>query len=402
MNRVVITGAGVYSPYGSGRELLANSLLAGESGISFCEELKDIPSIKSLVAGIAPKADFSHIPHTYRRSMSKMSLFAMSASLEALKTAGYETAPDETALYIGSTVSSMESWLDISNKFSNRQLALLKTTAVFKLLNSSPLANLTQALNIKGQGLGINNACATGLVNAGLAYLLIRAGVISSALAGGTDEYHPIMTGCFSVLNAASDQYNETPSSASRPFDRDRCGIVCSEGCGMLYMETLDSAVARGATILAEILGFATNTETKSIAHPSRESITECISLALKNARIPASEIDLINAHSTSTIAGDIEEAQSIAAIFGDRPLVNSLKGHIGHTMAASGSMELIATIDMVRMGRIAATLNLENVDTQCGGINHIQNTTKREVHTFMKNSFALGGTNASMVIRRF
>jgi 3-oxoacyl-[acyl-carrier-protein] synthase II len=203
-------------------------------------------------------------------------------------------------------------------------------------------------------------------------------------------------------MNAASSRYNDKPEQASRPFDAGRGGIVCSEGCGMLFVESLESALKRNADIYAEIIGFGTNTETKSISHPSAQCITECMNLALKNAGLLPEDIDFINAHATSTAAGDIEESKAIASVFGNSVPVNSLKGHIGHTMAASGSLELMASIDMMNRNNFAATLNLEKIDPECAGIRHLQKNEKLHVNTFMKNSFALGGTNCSLIIRRY
>ncbi|MDR0735065.1 MAG: beta-ketoacyl-[acyl-carrier-protein] synthase family protein [Elusimicrobiota bacterium] len=400
--RVVITGMGAVSPFGAGADLLVRNLLAGAAGVKVYEELKTIPGINSHAAGTVPQLDYGFIPRQYRRSMTKMSLFAYMACAEALKTAGYETAPAGTALYIGSTISSMEAWIAFAQKYLAKELAQVKTTAVFQVMNHSPLANLAQALNLEGPGFGVCNACATGLINIGLAWQAVKAGFLESALCGGADEYHPMMTGCFSIMNAASNLYNDTPQKASRPFDKDRCGIVCSEGSGMVYIETPESARKRGARILGEIIGFATNTETKSISHPSRESITACMRAALAGAALKPADIDLVNAHATGTPAGDAEEAASIAALFGAGPAVNSLKGHLGHTMAASGSMELIAIIKMMFGGRMAATLNLENIDPACAGVNHLTAAASLKVNTFMKNSFALGGTNASLIVRRF
>lgn len=402
MRRVVITGAGAISPYGAGVETLVENLLAAKSGVTFNPVLKETPGVTSHVSGTVPEMDYSFIPRAYRRSMTKMSLYAMVAAREALQAAGFDAAPAGSSLYIGSTIGSMDAWVAFVQKYLEQHLEQVKTTAVFQVMNHSPLANLAQALDIKGPGFGVCNACATGLTNIGLAYQAIAAGFSESALAGGTDEYHPIMTGCFSIMNAASNQFNDTPALSSRPFDARRGGIVCSEGSGMVYLESLESAQQRGANILAEIIGFATNTETKSISHPSSESIVNCMRLALKNAGLKPDDIDLINAHATSTLAGDAEEAASIAQVFGARPYVNSLKGHLGHTMAASGSMELIAIIKMMLTGRAAATLNLADVAPECAGVNHITKTQDIKFNTFMKNSFALGGTNASMIIRRF
>ena len=399
--RVVITGMGAVSPFGAGIEVLTDSLLNNKSAIKKLDIL-DRPYITSHVAGLVPEIDFTFIPRPYRRSMTKMSLYATLAAKEALKNACYDNAPKDTALFVGSTLSSMEAWVGFSEKYLQNQLGLAKTTTVFQVLNHSPLANLSQALNIQGQTYCVCNACASGLTNLGLAFQMIRAGILKSALCGATEEYHPILTGCFSLMNAASNAFNNEPEKASRPFDKDRGGIVCSEGCGMLYIESLESALQRGATIYAEIKGFASNTETQSIAHPSRSSMAQCMQMAVEDAQVLAGEIDLVNAHATSTVAGDEEESNAIAQVFGNSIKVNSLKGHLGHTMAACGAIELIAIINMMLANKIAGTLNLDNIDEKCNVVTHIRKTKDLKFNSFVKNSFALGGTNASIVIKRY
>jgi 3-oxoacyl-[acyl-carrier-protein] synthase II len=400
--RVVITGIGSISPYGAGVSLLAENILSGKSSVKFNQELAEIPDITSHISSTVPEIDFSYIPRHFRRSMSKMSLYAAAAVKEALNTAGFERTPQNIALFLGSTISSMQTWVDFVEKYKKKEFDTVRTSVIFQVMNHSPLANIAQAFDIKGMGLGTCAACATGLINAGLAYLSISNGICEGALCGGTDEYHPIMTSCFSIMNAAANNFNDNPNKASRPFDDSRCGIVCGEGCGMLYMESIDSALERNAKIYGEVVGFGTNMETKSISHPSRDCISQCMNLALRDANIAASDIDFINAHATGTVAGDIEESQAIFSAFGDKTPVNSLKGHIGHTMAASGTLELIAILIMMSQNRIAATLNLENIDKDCSNINHIAKTCDLEINTFMKNSFALGGTNCSLIVKRF
>ena len=401
-HRVVITGAGTVSPYGAGVDTLVENLLNNVGAVQFVQELKDTPFINSFVACKVPEIDFTFIPRQYRRYMTKMSLYAVMACQEALKNASIEKPSDDTALYIGSTMSSISSWLEFTKKYFDKELNMVKTMAVFQVLNHSPLANVAQALDMKGPGYFVSNACASSLTNIGLAYQMIKAGFIKRALCGGTEEYHPIFTGCFSILNAASTNFNDNPQKASRPFDKDRCGIVCSEGCAMLYIESLESALERKANILAEIKGFATNTETKNIAHPSRDSMQQCIQMALNDAKLKTTDIDLVNAHATSTLAGDIEEVSAISNVFGKDIKVNSLKGHIGHSMAACGSMELISIMKMMLAGKVAGTLNLDNIDEQCNVVNHIRSTQEIKINNFVKNSFALGGTNASIVIGRY
>lgn len=400
--RVVITGVGAISPYGAGAKLLADNMLAKKSSVKFNAELAGNPDILSHVSSTVPEIDFSYIPRHFRRSMSKMSLFAYAAIKEAVNSAGYETVPEKTSLFLGSTISSMDTWVNFVDKFSKNELNTVKTTVVFQVMNHSPLANVAQAFDIKGPGFGTCCACATGLVNTGLAYLAVASGFSDRALCGGTDEYHPIMTGCFSIMNAASSGFNNNPEKASRPFDKNRDGIVCSEGCGMFFLESLESALKRNVKIYGEIIGFGTNTETKSISHPSTECISECMNIALNSAGLKPSDIDFVNAHATSTLAGDVEESKAIASVFGSDILVNSLKGHIGHTMAASGSLELMAMLDMMERNKIAATLNLDNIDPECSGVRHLTENQDLKINTIMKNSFALGGTNCSLIVKRY
>ncbi|MDR2772339.1 MAG: beta-ketoacyl-[acyl-carrier-protein] synthase family protein [Elusimicrobiota bacterium] len=399
--RIVISGVGSISPYGAGANLLSENMLALKSGIAFNETLSEIPDMPSHISSKVPDIDFSYIPRQFRRSMSNMSLYAYGAAVEALESAKVSDM-DGVALFLGSTISSMQTWMDFAGKYAAKEFNEVKTNVVFKVMNHSPLTNLAQSLGISGLGLGASAACATGLMNIGIGYSALKHGLISKALCGGTDEYHPIMTACFSIMNAASSHFNDSPSRASRPFDAKRDGIVCSEGAGMVFIEPLEDAVKRNAHIYGEIIGFGTNIDTKSISHPSRARISQCMELAISDAKIKAAEIDFINAHATSTVAGDIEEAKAIEMVFGKAPFVNSLKGHIGHTMAASGSLELIATLDMMEKGKFAPTLNLDNVDPACGDIKLFSKPTELKVRTFMKNSFALGGTNCCLIVRRY
>ena len=399
--RVVITGVGAVSPFGLGADILTQNLLDGNNSIKFNDELASIADISSKISSQVPQTDFSFIPRNLRRSMTPMSLYAYSAVKEALETAKIEKPSPDVSLFLGATISSMQTWVDFAGKYNEKDFSTIKTSIVFQVMSHSPLANIAQSFDLQGPGLGNCAACATGLLNIGVGYLAVKNGLTQSAICGGTDEYHPIMTACFSIMNGASNRYNDNPAKASRPFDRDRCGIVCGEGAGIVYIETYESAIKRGAKIYGEILGFGTNTETKSIAHPSQESIKNCMIAALKDAGLSPENIDFVNAHATSTPAGDIEEVQAIGSVFGNNIKVNSLKGHIGHTMAASGALELMATLDMANRGEFAATLNLENIDPECACVKHITKKQNLNVNTFMKNSFALGGTNCSLIVKK-
>jgi 3-oxoacyl-[acyl-carrier-protein] synthase II len=219
---------------------------------------------------------------------------------------------------------------------------------------------------------------------------------------GGADEFHPLTSGVFDIMNAASTAFNDSPTRTPRPFDRDRDGIVCGEGSGILLLESLESAIGRGAIILAEITGFATNSDPGSIANPDASCIADCMRQALDDAQTRPDQIDYVNAHATATEQGDIAECEAISNVFGNSTPVSSLKGHLGHAMAASGTLELAACIEMLRQGLLIPTLNLEHIDPLCANVQHVHGVTRHPVETVIKNNFALGGVNSSIILRRY
>jgi 3-oxoacyl-[acyl-carrier-protein] synthase II len=235
----------------------------------------------------------------------------------------------------------------------------------------------------------------------GYGFEIIASGKQEIMLCGGAEEFHPLMAATFDTLNAASTKYNDRPSHTPRPFDRDRDGVVCGEGGGVLLLESLDSARARGAGIFAEIAGFATVSDTSNIANPSADSMTICMERALLDAHVEPDEIDYVNAHATATEQGDIAESAAIGRVFGYKPLVSSIKGHLGHTMAASGAIELVATVRMLNRDHLIPTLNLDNVDKSCEKIRHVKEGEHVRIHNVIKNNFAFGGVNSSIVLRR-
>ena len=280
-------------------------------------------------------------------------------------------------------------------------MELIKTSDFLQIMNHSPLAAVCQALKINGISVGSSEACATGLMNMGLAYLSIKSGLITQALCGGTEEYHPMFSACFDIMQATSKNSNENPSAACRPFDESRTGLVVSEGCGLLFMESKKSAVARGAEILAEVAGFYSNTETENMAYPSADTLKQCMQGALFCAGLKPEDIDLLNAHATGTVAGDIAETQAAQAVFNAELKINSLKGHIGHSMGASGSLESIACVNMLKENTVVPTKNLNRKDGRCGNLNYIKQKENIPLNIIMKNSFAIGGNNCSLILRR-
>lgn len=404
LRRVVVTGMGAISPYGQGVDILMDSLVNAKSGIVEHPELVKMEGVRSNVAGIVNSIDPMAIPRKYRRSMSPMSVYAVLACQEALETGRlspeYYTNED-MGIVLGSTIDSINTFESFFKDYLiDKNMENMRSTIFFKLMNHSCAFNVTQVLGLRGRVIAPSAACSTGCQAVGIGYEMIAFGKQDYMLCGGSDEYHPLTTLSFDLINAASTGYNSSPSKTPRPFDRDRDGIVCSEGCGILLLESLESAHERGAEIMAEIVGFASTANPENIANPSAESLVACMKKALSDSEISPRDIDYVNAHATGTVQGDTEEADAIYEVFGGDVPVSSLKGHLGHTMAASGSLELIASISMIKKNVVIPTLNLENIDNLCKKIKLVQNLNERHINCILKNNFALGGVNSSLILR--
>lgn len=406
LKRVVITGMGAVSPFGRGVESLMAGLLEGRSGVVQVPALAEIVGMRTRVAALATGVDPMEIPRKNRRSMSNMSVYATLACQDAARMAGVgeaELSSGRVGVSIGSTTGSPQTMQEFFRDFnSDNSLERMKSTLFFHIMNHSCASNVAQVLGITGRILAPAAACSTSCQAVGYAAEMIAAGRQDIMLCGGADEFHPLTSGTFDIMNAASKAFNDSPSSTPRPFDRDRDGIVCGEGSGILLLEALDSALARGAEILCEVTGFATNSDPGSIANPNAASIANCMRQALDDAGLQPEEVDYCNAHATATEQGDIAECEAIGQIFGAGTPVSSLKGHLGHAMAASGTLELAACVEMIRQEVLIPTLNLDHVDPRCSGVSHVQGITKRPVEVVLKNNFALGGVNSSIILRRY
>jgi 3-oxoacyl-[acyl-carrier-protein] synthase II len=401
--RVVITGTGAISPLGSDTEALWAGLLQGKSAVNTWPELSAVEGLRTTAAALVPELDSRSIDRKKRRYMSSMSVYATLAADEALAQAGLSEAEihdSRVGVSAGSTTGSTTATEDFFREtLPKRSIEHLKSTHFFKIMNSSCAANLAQALSIKGRVLAPSAACATGTVAIGLGAECIAAGKQDVMICGGADEMHPLNIGVFDTLEASSRAFNDSPHSTPRPFDRRRDGIICGEGAGMVVLESLPHARARGATILGEILGFAFNSSPGAIANPAVEAIVLCLQTALLEAGLKPARIGYVNAHATGTVQGDEAECRAIEAVFGRQTPVSSLKGHMGHTMAACGPLELIATLRMMQEGVLIPTRNLESPDAVCGRVQLLQKNVQRSVAAAMINSFALGGMNSALVV---
>lgn len=406
LNRVVITGMGNISPLGCGMASLMTGLLQGETGVRPMPDLRQVGGIRARVGSRVTGVDPLAIPRKFRRSMSDMSVYATLAAYEALGQAGLQSSDCESGkmgLCIGSTIGS-----PIANEtffrelFEHASVEHIRTTFFFKIMSHSCAANLAQVLGIRGRILSPSSACATGCQAIGYGAELIALGKQEHMLCGGTDEFHPLTVATFDMINAASIQYNDRPLETPRPFDAARDGVVCGEGCGIVVLESLSSARKRGAEILGEVMGFATTSDPSSIANPDSEAMADCMHLALKDAGLSPGAVDYVNAHATGTERGDAAEGRAIDQVFGEKVSVSSLKGHLGHTMAASGAIELLATVEMMNRGVLIPTRNLASPDMDCGKLNFVRKKESKEATVAIKNSFAFGGVNSSIVLGRY
>jgi 3-oxoacyl-[acyl-carrier-protein] synthase II len=369
------------------------------------EELSEVAGLRTTAAALVPEIEVKGIERKKRRYMSPMSLYAVLAAQEAVTGAGLalEDLHDPcVGVSVGSTTGSTTATEDFfRGMLPERSIEQLKSTHFFKIMNSSCAVNLAQALEIQGRVLAPSAACATGTIAIGQGAECIATGKQEVMICGGADEMHPLNIGVFDTLEAASRNFNDCPEKTPRPFDKDRDGIICGEGAGMVVLESLEHAQSRGATIYGEIRGFAFNSSPGAIANPAVEAIVLCLQTALAEAEVLPQKIGYVNAHATGTVQGDQAECQAIETVFGRETPVSSLKGHMGHTMAACGPLELIATLLMMQNGVLIPTRNLDEPDEVCGRVALLQQKEKRQVSDVMINSFALGGMNSALVIRR-
>jgi len=402
LKRVVITGVGVVSPFGNGLPVLMKGIAEGRSTVQRMEGWEQYIGLRSLVAAPVTIQDEKSIPRQKRRSMGRMSIFAAQAADEAIADAGITLANEDLwrmGCIIGSTMGSAKSINDTFEiMLPDKDLSRLNSTMFFQCMSHTAAVNVAQYLGLNGTIMAPAAACASALHAIGTGYDLIRLGRQDVLLCGGAEELHPTVTGSFDILMATSTKYNDSPRQTPRPFDRDRDGLVCGEGSGLVVLEDYDRAIRRKARIYAEIVGYSTTANGLHVSQSNKESMVHCMQQALGDAGAKAETIDYVSAHATATIQGDQEEAEAVRDVFGETVPVSSLKGYIGHTLGASGAIEMAATLSMMEQGILYPTLNLENVSPECDGIQHIREPLKKQVRTVLKNGFAFGGINAALV----
>ncbi len=406
MRRVVVTGMGAVSPFGIGREKLMRGVREGRSGVRFMPEWEAIDGLESRIAAPVPPFDARKLlPRSCRRTMGNMAMYAALAATEAREHAGIGDdlmQSGRVGIVMGSTTGSPTIHEEFYSQFvRSGTVEGLRSGTFFKVMGHTCAANTAQVLGLKGEQWSTVSACTSSIQAIGLGCLLIRSGRQDVVFCGGADETHYTVTMVFDVLKAASRK-NNTPELTPRPFDSMRDGVVCGAGSGVLILESLEHALERGASPLVEILGFGNCNDTSHIANPGVDAMANAMRLALEDAGRSASELDYINAHATGTEAGDATEAAAINAVAGSNIPVSSFKGYIGHTLGAAGALETIILASMMEKGEIFPTLNLDEPATDCRCVRHVQQRTGSRLDLVLKNNFALGGVNSSLLIGRF
>ncbi|AWH87850.1 beta-ketoacyl-ACP synthase I [Limnobaculum parvum] len=402
MKRAVITGLGVISSIGNNKQEVLESLELGRSGITHAQELQDA-GMRSHVWGNIKLDTTGLIDRKVARFMSDASIYAYLSMQEAIQDSGLadnQVSNERTGLVVGSGGGSPRSQVAGADGMRSRGLRGVGPYMVTKAMASGVSACLATPFKIRGVNYSISSACATSAHCIGHAVELIQLGKQDVVFAGGGEELCWELSCEFDAMGALSTQYNDTPEKASRTYDSARDGFVISGGGGMVVVEELEHALARGAHIYAEIVGYGATSDGADMVAPSGEGAARCMRMAMQGVDTP---IDYLNVHGTSTPVGDVKELGAIREVFGDNtPAISSTKAMTGHALGAAGVHEAIYTLLMVEHGFIAPSINIENLDEQAAGMNIVTKMTRRELTTAMSNSFGFGGTNATLVMRKY
>lgn len=403
MQRVVITGMGIYSSLGKNLEEVKESLYKGKSGIILDPARKEF-GYRSGLTGFVEQPDLKkEISRRQRISMGEESEYAFVATQEALKNAGISPEYFEdhvVGLLYGNDSVSKSVWESIEIARQKKDTTLVGSGAIFKSMNSTVTMNLATIYKIKGINMTISAACASGSHSIGLGFMMIKQGLQEMVICGGAQETNLYSMGSFDGLGVFSIREDE-PTKASRPFDKNRDGLVPGGGAATLVLEEYESAVKRGAPILAEILAYGFSSNGDHISTPNVEGPMQAMQMALAQAEMKPENIQYINAHATSTPLGDANEARAIDAVFGSLPYVSSTKSMTGHECWMAGASEIVYSMLMMHHGFIAPNINLEEVDEAAVNLNLVKNTLNQNFDVFLSNSFGFGGTNSALIVKK-
>ncbi len=405
--RVVVTGASGITSLGNDWHTIHTNMLQRKNGVKLMDSWKSIHGLNSFLA--APVDHFA-VPHHYTRkqmrAMGRVAKLATVASEVALEQAGLLDKSDilgngRTGIAYGSCYGSSQPVKDLAAIFYEQTVSKLTATTYVKTMSHTCAVNMALFFGITGRIIPTSSACTSGGQGIGYAYEAIKHGYQDIMIAGGAEELCPSQTAVFDTLYATS-QKNTTPHLTPRPFDKDRDGLVIGEGAGTLILEELTHAQNRGATILAELVGFGTNCDARHITQPCADLMQQALKLALDDARLSACDIDFICAHGTGTGRGDIAETKATYAVLGANKPISSLKSYFGHTLGACAAIEAWLSIHMMNEGSFVPTINLETIDEDCANLDYLTQEQQIDCNYFMSNNFAFGGINTSLIFKRW
>lgn len=405
MNRVVITGMGIYSCIGKNLEEVSASLYKGKSGIGFDPVRKEF-GYRSALTGMLDKPDLKGMLDRRKRiCLSEQGHYAYLATVDALRQAALDEEymlKNEVGILYGndSSTEPVINAVDIIRE--KRNTSLVGSGSIFQSMNSTVTMNLSVIFKLRGINFTLSGACASGSHAIGMGYFLIRSGMQDCIVCGGAQEMNMYSVGSFDGLAAFSIREDE-PTKASRPFDKNRDGLVPSGGGATVILESYESAKRRGATILAEVVGYGFSSNGDHISVPNVDGPRRSLEMAIRDSGLEVHTIGYVNAHATSTPIGDLNEAKAIAEVFGDaKPYVASTKSMTGHEMWMAGASEVIYSTLMMQNGFIAPNLNFEEPDEASALLNIPAQTVDTGFDTFLSNSFGFGGTNSTLIIKKF
>ncbi|GHU96279.1 beta-ketoacyl synthase [Bacteroidia bacterium] len=404
MRRVVITGMGIYSCIGKNLEEVKQSLYAGKSGIGIDPQRTEY-GYRSPLTGMVERPQLKGVlDRRLRVGLPEQGEYAYVATVEAMRTAGMDMDyldKNEVGIFYGNDSSAKAVIESHQIAAAKKDTMLIGSGAIFQAMNSTVTMNLATIFKLRGVNMTISAACASGSHAIGLGFMFIRQGLQDVVLCGGAQETNLYSMASFDALSAFSIRTGD-PTKASRPFDAGRDGLIPSGGGASLILEEYEHAVKRGAAIYAEVVGYGFSSNGKNISQPSEEGCATAMGRALTDAGIASADIDYVNAHATSTPAGDAVEAIALDRVFGTcRPLISSTKSMTGHECWMAGASEIIYSILMMQNSFVAPNINFEKPDEYSAKLNLATTTEEKNIDLFLSNSFGFGGTNSALVIKK-
>jgi 3-oxoacyl-[acyl-carrier-protein] synthase II len=406
LKRVVVTGMAGISPIGNDWQQVAENLKKQSTGVRF---MPGWDKYQGLNTRLGAPVDFTKPEHYSRkqvRGMGRVALMATYATELALSDAGLLHDPclksGQMGIAYGSSSGSPDAIAEFGNMLLNHAIGGLNATSYIRMMGHTAPVNVGLFFGLKGRIYTTSSACTSGSQGIGYAYEAIKFGQQKMMVAGGSEELSAIQSAVFDTLFATS-LMNDTPGKSPRPFDRDRDGLVIGEGAGTLILEELEHALARGARIHAELVGFGTNSDGMHVTQPDSVSMQVAMRLALQDAGLTASDIGYVSAHGTATGHGDVAESHATASVFGEKTPISALKSFTGHTLGACGALEAWVAVNMLNEGWFHATANLDNVDPECAQLDYIKEEIRKlDCDYVMSNNFAFGGINTSLIFKRW